>query len=635
MGKKRKAPGERGCHSRPENAASAPELYAQDHERYHSQNAALQLDMASLATTLLGLQAPRAAGLVADLGCGSGLSAAALGRHAGVGGWVGTDITPEMVQLAAASSSGAGGVAVSDFGQGLPLRAACLDGAISVSAVQWLCSAADPPASIRRFFSGLHRSLRPRARAALQIYPEGDSQAQQLVKGAQACGLDAGFFVAFPHSSPAKKCYLLAQRPQRAQQAPQGVAEAARPAAGAHLSARCCNLAWPKTGSCVLGWLWHLPPQHSPEGLAGLASVAQRMQQEHASMGKRMVRLLRRAVSLTEADGTSGGNGSGDGAAGATGSGEEAQQRAACRRAVDASGSGSSSGSEDSSPVVHAELEAQHEGLMPCGGAIFVQLTAAAEVLGAAGGVAAAGQHQAAAAEPEEPATVLPGSCLETGAATAAQPAAGQAGFEPQRYAAAVEAAAQRLLESATAAGSDGGADGGTSRPSQAAAFYVRHTLLKPASPEDAARQQSGQLFRAPPADGGSGAVAKALRFMQLEPLEELQQAGLAAAVLHAHKMAQHLALRLSCSSGLAGSGCSRCAGGSDRSSGSTLMCCACCARCLAALCGELNGCVVGLDGHLLPGKADATWVLFLPGLQQLGRDELEAAVLRHFAPVT
>ena len=59
MGKKRKAPGEKSCHTRPENAASAPE--AEDHERYYSQNAALQLDMGSLATAQLGLQVTKAA----------------------------------------------------------------------------------------------------------------------------------------------------------------------------------------------------------------------------------------------------------------------------------------------------------------------------------------------------------------------------------------------------------------------------------------------------------------------------------------------------------------------------------------------------------------------------------------------
>ncbi len=167
-----------------------------------------------------------------------------------------------------------------------------------------------------------------------------------------------------------------------------------------------------------------------------------------------------------------------------------------------------------------------------------------------------------------------------------------------------------------------------------------QHVLLKPASPEDAAlhaRQQAGQLFQPPPADGGSGAVAKALRFMRLEPLERLQQAGLAAAVLHAHKMAQHLALRLSCRSNRAGGG-GRCAcagggGAGGAASAHSRACPRCCARGVAALCAELNGCVVGLDAHLLQDRTDATWVLFLPGLQQLGRDELAAAVLRHLPP--
>lgn len=44
---------------------------------------------------------------------------------------------------------------------------------VSIISLQWLCSATDPPTSIRRFFAALHASLRPGARAALQAYPEG------------------------------------------------------------------------------------------------------------------------------------------------------------------------------------------------------------------------------------------------------------------------------------------------------------------------------------------------------------------------------------------------------------------------------------------------------------------------------
>ena len=73
--------------------------------------------------------------MLADLGCGSGLGAPALQRQAGAA-WIGLDITPQMLDIAASTRSCAGHFVVSDMGQGLPLRASCLDGAISISAVQ-------------------------------------------------------------------------------------------------------------------------------------------------------------------------------------------------------------------------------------------------------------------------------------------------------------------------------------------------------------------------------------------------------------------------------------------------------------------------------------------------------------------
>ena len=107
---------------------------------------------------------------MADLGCGSGLSAAALSGHE----WVGIDVSAVMLRLAAAAGAACSGrLVMSDFGQGMPLRAAVLDGAISVSAVQWLCCGADPPTQVRRFFASLARCLRPGAVAALQVYVEG------------------------------------------------------------------------------------------------------------------------------------------------------------------------------------------------------------------------------------------------------------------------------------------------------------------------------------------------------------------------------------------------------------------------------------------------------------------------------
>jgi hypothetical protein len=74
------------------------------------------------------------------------------------------------------------------MGHGLPLRAGCFDGAISISALQWLCNADraghEPRARLRAFFTSLYRGLTRGSRAALQIYPENAAQAEMMVAAA-------------------------------------------------------------------------------------------------------------------------------------------------------------------------------------------------------------------------------------------------------------------------------------------------------------------------------------------------------------------------------------------------------------------------------------------------------------------
>jgi len=59
------------------------------------------------------------------------------------------------------------------MGQGLPLRQGVFDGAISISAVQWLCNADrsshEPRKRLKAFFESLYRSLARGARAVLQV----------------------------------------------------------------------------------------------------------------------------------------------------------------------------------------------------------------------------------------------------------------------------------------------------------------------------------------------------------------------------------------------------------------------------------------------------------------------------------
>jgi hypothetical protein len=59
------------------------------------------------------------------------------------------------------------------MGQGVHYRAGVFDGAISISAVQWLCNADkkghSPPKRLYQFFKTLYSTLRHGARAVLQV----------------------------------------------------------------------------------------------------------------------------------------------------------------------------------------------------------------------------------------------------------------------------------------------------------------------------------------------------------------------------------------------------------------------------------------------------------------------------------
>eukprot|EP00884_Botryococcus_braunii_P013576 jgi/Botrbrau1/22219/Bobra.168_1s0050.1 len=62
---------------------------------------------------------------------------------------------------------------------------------------------------MRRFFETLYACLVRGARAVLQIYPEDASQAQLLTSAAMRAGFSGGLVVDFPHSTRAKKYFLV------------------------------------------------------------------------------------------------------------------------------------------------------------------------------------------------------------------------------------------------------------------------------------------------------------------------------------------------------------------------------------------------------------------------------------------
>lgn len=218
-----------------------------------------------------------------DLGSGSGLSRSALGLGLGNTNlaWIGMDISSSMLRIAAQQPECEGRILLSDMSQGVCLRPGCLDGAISISAVQWLCVHDNPHRALDALFSSLRMSLRDSCGAVFQVYLENNEQGELLLRAAHANGFHAGLFIDFPHAHGSKKQFLCCQKSVQ----------------GENLSPRPCNLAWPAGGCCALGWLyWNrrltrkCDRNFSPEVL----KIEARLRQEHSQIGKKALRLLAR-----------------------------------------------------------------------------------------------------------------------------------------------------------------------------------------------------------------------------------------------------------------------------------------------------------------------------------------------------
>ncbi|GIL42472.1 hypothetical protein Vafri_433 [Volvox africanus] len=202
-----------GKGERPEHMAPPDIFYNEDEARKYTTNSrmiAIQAALTERALELLALPQDGMPRLLLDLGCGSGLSGEALSEAGHV--WMGLDISAAMLDVAAEREV-EGDLMLNDLGHGLPLRPGSFDGAISISAVQWLCNADrrghDPRKRMKRFFETLYACLRRGARAVLQIYPENHQQAEMLVASAMKVGFSGGLVVDYPHSTRAKKYFLV------------------------------------------------------------------------------------------------------------------------------------------------------------------------------------------------------------------------------------------------------------------------------------------------------------------------------------------------------------------------------------------------------------------------------------------
>ena len=77
--------------------------------------------------------------LILDIGCGTSISGSVLSEYGHM--WVGTDLSKGMLNVAADHGDTEGDLVLSDMGHGFGYRPGTFDGAISISALQWLCSA--------------------------------------------------------------------------------------------------------------------------------------------------------------------------------------------------------------------------------------------------------------------------------------------------------------------------------------------------------------------------------------------------------------------------------------------------------------------------------------------------------------
>ncbi|XP_037090943.1 probable 18S rRNA (guanine-N(7))-methyltransferase [Pollicipes pollicipes] len=197
---------------RPEHAAPPEIFYDEKEARKYSSNSRMievQERMTERALELLALPEgiPH---LVLDLGCGSGLSGETITEAGHV--WVGCDISQAMLNVSIEREV-EGDVLLSDLGQGLPFRAGSFDGALSISALQWLCNADKkehvPRKRLYKFFSSLYGCLGRGGRAVFQFYPESSAQVEMITAQAMKAGFTGGLVVDYPNSTKAKKMFLV------------------------------------------------------------------------------------------------------------------------------------------------------------------------------------------------------------------------------------------------------------------------------------------------------------------------------------------------------------------------------------------------------------------------------------------
>ncbi|KAG8783981.1 hypothetical protein FS842_004421 [Serendipita sp. 407] len=199
--------------SRPETQGPAELYYGDTEAQKYTNNSRIQKIQAEMTHRALELMSlpPDESLFLLDIGCGSGLSGEILDEMGHI--WVGVDIAPSMLQVALEREV-EGDLFLHDMGHGFGYRPGTFDGAMSISALQWLLTAPSshpsdsPPARLTRFFTTLYAALRNPSRAIFQFYPESDEQISLITTIARKSGFGGGIVVDYPNSKKARKVFL-------------------------------------------------------------------------------------------------------------------------------------------------------------------------------------------------------------------------------------------------------------------------------------------------------------------------------------------------------------------------------------------------------------------------------------------
>mmetsp|Transcript_30811 Transcript_30811/g.38029 ORF Transcript_30811/g.38029 Transcript_30811/m.38029 type:complete len:219 (+) Transcript_30811:166-822(+) len=206
--------------SRPEHTAPAELFYNESEARKYARSTRMQQIQSVIserAIELLNLPATAGPTLLLDIGCGCGMSGEVVEKNGH--NWIGMDISKDMLNVAQETiveNEASGDVVLADMGHGLGFRGGTFDGAISISAVQWLCYASKksyiPRLRLKRFFQQLYGCLKRGSRAVIQLYPETPQQMELITQSAMAVGFTGGLVVDYPNSAKAKKILFMSFR---------------------------------------------------------------------------------------------------------------------------------------------------------------------------------------------------------------------------------------------------------------------------------------------------------------------------------------------------------------------------------------------------------------------------------------